>query len=133
VWTYVNNWWYTAKELGLPFPKATRIYIGACGSGVGIVGATGGSAHTHMDEKDAAMHHAICISSKEMLWNTDGTISQLAWHEYGHIESNISFTDEQIRLLNEEQAQVIAHGPIFIEAMSRLGHSEASGRYVQRW
>lgn len=76
---------YTPEELDIPFPEIAKINIGDCpGTGTHYTPIYLFSAHTHLCKKDVNYKN-ICIPDKKYLFNSDGSISDLIWHEYAHV------------------------------------------------
>jgi hypothetical protein len=81
--------WRTPKELGIPLLGIKRIYFGDCGAKndpphYDVAIALGFQAHTHMCKHDK-LYKSICLPKEDYLFNSDGSISDIMWHEYGHI------------------------------------------------
>jgi hypothetical protein len=76
---------YTPKELDIPFPEITSINIGVCpGYKTHYMEVTPWSAHTHQCKRDR-YYKSICVYDKKHLFNSDGSISDILWHEYAHV------------------------------------------------
>lgn len=128
---FVQTGQYTAKELGLPFPKARTIFVGYCGdSNSGFVTASEG-AHTHKGIEDP-LFNSICVRYNDHLYNSDGSISELMWHEYAHVEDR-RYGSKDDHIEDYEALQEIGHGWSFVQACERIGHPEVSARNLKLW
>lgn len=125
---------YSPEQLGLPFPKVYAIFVGYCGGGDAFSLFEGG--HTHKKITDN-FFNSICIQFGSNIYNSDGSISELMWHEYAHVEDRFYIdptTDVEFYNFKEsEDIQKIAHNWHFVQACERIGHPEVAKRKVQIW
>lgn len=78
---------HSPEELGIPFPEITAVNIGLCPGDINgghYMEVTPFRAHTHTCPKDK-YYKNICIWTKDHLFNSDGSISDIIWHEYAHV------------------------------------------------
>jgi hypothetical protein len=75
---------YHPTELGILL-KIPSIYVNGCGGDKKHKTVNGDSwAHTHKCPKDPILNF-ICFNKESYLFNSDGTYSDILWHEYGHV------------------------------------------------
>jgi hypothetical protein len=120
---------YTPEYLGLPFPEVNKIYIGKCVcSNIGF--KYGESAHAHVC-KECKGYHSICITMRSLIYNSDGSPSDVMWHEYGHVLSKIRFEKCSDHENLAENLQNFGHGPEFDEALLSIGRPDLNHRYLR--
>ena len=86
---------YTPRELGLPFPEVKFIYAGNCPADKAHryewpnaeITKDYCVAHTHKCPGDP-IFNCICVLRDDYFFNSDGTITDMIWHEYGHVLDN---------------------------------------------
>lgn len=122
---------YSPEQLGLPFPKCPKIYVGFCPTDVTL--PFGIWAHTHKDIALPKYFNVICIKFGDTLFNSDESISMLPWHEYAHVISPYYVDTKTDDLSFLSKAQDMAHGESWLAACDKLGHPEAKERNIVLW
>lgn len=64
------------------FPACAGVFVGGCVSR-GIGSSFRAKAHAHTSKHDRP--YWICVRSLARVYNADGSLSALLWHEYAHI------------------------------------------------
>lgn len=89
---------YTPKELDIPFPEITAINIGMCpGTETHYREVSSFEVHTHMCRKDI-YYRNICLYEKQQIFNSDGSISDILWHEYAHVLD--TYNQETVKVIS---------------------------------
>lgn len=133
----VSKFGISPKDLGLPFPKAKQIYIGKCILSVdpdNLLGFPSGPYDAHTHTCITSKHYKTICAPERFIKNSDGTPSDLIWHEYGHV-LDIAYHMTYKQLLDGYQYSIeewrkISHGPTFSIVMHRLGKPHLTGPYV---
>lgn len=125
---------FTVKDLDIPFPEIKGINIGGCpGKDTHYYPVDSFQSHTHQCNKDE-FYKNICISDKEYLFNTDGSVSDVMWHEYAHV-LDTTFNVLKIESCNakgmhmfelattedKKNWEASGHGPVWRTLMRRFG------------
>lgn len=83
-------------------------------------------AHTHFCSHDRQFK-TICVWHEDMIFNLDGTPSDLMWHEYAHVIDAENFRgvftcgDKYHTYAGDKEFQDLGHGPSWEKVMRDLG------------
>lgn len=138
---------YKPHELGFNFPEVANIFLDCCGAErldpyhfapIGLWD----TAHTHKCPLEPLIN-SICIP-KRYLNNSDGTPTDMMWHEYGHVLASNSHillahsdtvgshivVNKDGAPIDFEEYQDQAHGEEWQQIMVRLGKPHIRTRLV---
>jgi hypothetical protein len=136
------------KDLDL-FPEITAVYSGGCGARLDdplhyIEGVephisavfSNHFAHTHM-MPCSPMAKAICIADKGLIRHKDGTLSDIMWHEYGHVLTGLDFKvlacrgkEHEITHSKDWDDDPTGHGKRWKNTMAWLGRPDLQKNWI---
>lgn len=145
---------YKPKELGLDeFSECKMIFLDECigkiekdplhTTPVGFSSFQFGPiAHAHLCKLEKH-YKSICIPNKA-LRDKYGNVSDITTHEYGHIITEFpkeatykhvgaqhAFSVGSLKISGDMEWNRYAHGPIFYEAMTKLGRPDLAKEYIE--
>jgi len=127
------------QKINLPFPEVIGICIGKCGLTeddlhydpyTPVIIDSRASGHAHLCHRDV-LYRCICISDEKFIYNSDRSVTDLMWHEYGHILDKFpSVIECQSNNLHILGGVFEPHGKSWIKVMKSLGKSHINSPFV---